>query len=402
MIPDLILPIICKKYNISYIVFDENLCIFDFTENIRQFIEPNLEIKNKADIREFFWEFVGLEETLDNLYKGKQEHLNIPLMYRNNIYYDIDVETCFIENKKYFISMFTKQQKNEHLSAIQKINEDNLRNYKQNDTYNKINKKVIMFNIDKDGFIKKVNSACTTFLGLKEKDLLGKHFSFYFFSNNKRKNLNNHNINILKAKNKEAVEVFLHVEIISISNDVLSDKVIICQDITYLKKIEAELEYVANHDNLTGLPNRAYLMKKIDENIEKSKENKLSFALCFIDLNKFKPVNDTYGHNVGDMLLKHVGKVLKSIVREEDMVSRIGGDEFVILLENLETKEYLEQVLFRIDEVSKETPFKYKEDLTIELSFSLGVSIYPTNGEDAKTLLDNADKDMYSKKLAKR
>jgi len=401
MIPDLILPIIFNKYQISYIIFDENLCIFDFTENISQFIEPNLKIKNKADIREFFWEFVGLEETLNDLLQGKQERLHIPLMYRNDIYYDIDTQTCFIENKKYFISMFTKQQKNEYLTAIQKINEDNLQNYKQNDAYNKINKKVIIFHIDRDGFIKKVNSACTNFLGLQEKDLLGKHFSLYFSSSNRRKNLNN-NISILKAKNKDGIEVFLHVEIINISNNISSDKVIICQDVTYLKKIEAELEYAANHDNLTGLPNRVYLMKRIDENIEKCKENKLYFALCFIDLNKFKPVNDTYGHNVGDMLLKHVGKVLKSVVREEDTVSRIGGDEFVILLENLEAKDYLEQVLLRIEEVSKEIPFKYKEDLIIELSFSLGTSIYPTNGENAKTLLDNADKDMYLKKLSSK
>jgi len=212
----------------------------------------------------------------------------------------------------------------------------------------------------------------------------------------------NNNISILKAKNKDGIEVFLHVEIINISNNTLSDKVIICQDVTYLKKIEAELEYAANHDNLTGLSNRVYLMKKIDENIEKCKDNKLYFALCFIDLNKFKPVNDTYGHNVGDMLLKHVGKVLKNVVREEDTVSRIGGDEFVILLEDLEAKDYLEQVLLRIEEVSKEIPFKYKEDLIIELSFSLGTSIYPTNGVDAKTLLDNADKDMYLKKLSSR
>jgi diguanylate cyclase (GGDEF)-like protein len=140
------------------------------------------------------------------------------------------------------------------------------------------------------------------------------------------------------------------------------------------------------------------LRKKIQEAIEKSKEKQEIFALCFIDLNKFKKVNDEHGHHVGDMLLKHVGVVLTNIIREEDIIARIGGDEFVILFKNLESLEYLTLALKRIEEISKKNPLHYNEDLIIELSFSLGVSVYPKDGEDIETLLNSADKKMYKEK----
>ncbi|RBQ29175.1 GGDEF domain-containing protein [Aliarcobacter vitoriensis] len=396
---DLILPIVCSKYKIAYVLFDKDLAIIDFVENMSDFIESDLKISEKSDLREVFWEFVGLEDSLNDLYEDKKEYLHLPMIFRNNIYYDINVEICFIENKKYFIAMFTKQQNNlmEYFKNIQKMNETNLHNYNTKKTFNKINEKLISFQIDNDGFIKNANSACTSFLGLEEKELINKHLSEYFFSRNKKIDLNSHS-NILRAENKDNIEIFFHAEIININNDISSDKIIVCQDITYLKKIESELEYAVNHDSLTGLPNRLYLTKKIDENIEKSIENNLFFALCFIDLNKFKAVNDTYGHHVGDMLLKHIGEVLKHTVREEDTVARLGGDEFVVLLESLESVEYLEKTISRIQEVSGKMPFHYNKDLIIELSFSFGTSIYPKDGEDAKTLLETADKEMYLKK----
>ena len=140
------------------------------------------------------------------------------------------------------------------------------------------------------------------------------------------------------------------------------------------------------------------LRKKIQEAIEKSKEKQEIFALCFIDLNKFKKVNDEHGHHVGDMLLKHVGVVLTNIIREEDIIARIGGDEFVILFKHLESLEYLNFALKRIEEISKKSPLYYNEDLTIPLSFSLGISIYPKDGDNIEDLLNHADEKMYEDK----
>ena len=113
---------------------------------------------------------------------------------------------------------------------------------------------------------------------------------------------------------------------------------------------------------------------------------------------KFKKVNDEYGHHVGDMLLKHLGEVLSDIIRDEDTIARLGGDEFVILFEHLESLEYLNLTLKRIEEISKKSPLYYNEDLTIPLSFSLGISIYPKDGDNIEDLLNHADEKMYEDK----
>ena len=113
---------------------------------------------------------------------------------------------------------------------------------------------------------------------------------------------------------------------------------------------------------------------------------------------KFKKVNDEYGHHVGDMLLKHLGEVLSDIIRDEDTIARLGGDEFVILFEHLESLEYLNLTLKRIEEISKKSPLYYNEDLTIPLSFSLGISIYPKDGDNIEDLLHHADEKMYEDK----
>ena len=399
---DLFLPIVCNKYNLSYIIFDQDFSIFEFTENMNVFVEENIKIKKGTDIREIFWEFIGLEDSLAEIYNSFRNYIHIPMIARNEIFYDINIELCDIESKKYFIAMFTKQLNSSisYLQTIQKINQDNLRKYQNKDKteeyYNAINKKLISFKIDKLGILKEVNKACTNFFGLEEKDLLEKHFSDFFHSRENRSNLNKIS-SIFRASNSNNVEVFFHADVIPINSED-SSKIIICQDITYLKKIESELEYAVNHDSLTGLPNRLYLLNKLEENIKKSKENKSIFALCFIDLNKFKEVNDNFGHHIGDILLKHVGDILTNTLREHDTVARLGGDEFVILLENIESIEYLDKTVSRINNLSSKMPLFYSQNIVINFTFSLGVSIFPYDGEDAETLLNKADKNMYLNK----
>ncbi len=168
-----------------------------------------------------------------------------------------------------------------------------------------------------------------------------------------------------------------------------------CQDITHLKKIEQELEYAARYDSLTGLSNRSYLLNKIDEAIKDADNNSCSFSLCFIDLDNFKPVNDNFGHHAGDMLLKHIASILSHEVRDFDTVSRIGGDEFIVLFSHIENQEYLDLAIQRIQKLPQLHPLIYNEEESIDFGFSLGVSSYPQNAHDAKTLLDYADKEMY-------
>ena len=408
MLSGLILPIICRKYNISCILFSKDFKIVEFTDNLKDFANDISNLNINSDIRDSFWGLVGVEGNLKDLDNKVKNYLHIPMLCKEDIFYDINIEICNIEtDKELYIAMFTRQSKlsMNYLHVIQQINHENLHYANQKEDmknnqiyYNLINQKLISFHINEKGIITEVNNACTSFFGLNQNEMIGHHFSKFFFSREVK--ISSIEVsNILRATNQEGIDIFFHTDIIPISSEKdLSDNIIICQDITYLKKIESELEYAVNHDSLTGLPNRLMLRKKIQEAIEKSKEKQEIFALCFIDLNKFKKVNDEHGHHVGDMLLKHVGVVLTNIIREEDIIARIGGDEFVILFKNLESLEYLTLALKRIEEISKKNPLHYNEDLIIELSFSLGVSVYPKDGEDIETLLNSADKKMYKDK----
>lgn len=170
----LILPIICKKYNISCILFSEDFKIVEFTDNLIDFVNDSKEITVNSDIRDFFWEFVGLEDKLKDLNINNKDYLHIPMLSKRDIFYDVNIELCYLEtNKVFYIAMFTKQSKltMDYVQAIQLTNQENLYNeYQKKDTknneiyYNLINQKLISFHIDDKGIITEVNEACISFL----------------------------------------------------------------------------------------------------------------------------------------------------------------------------------------------------------------------------------------------
>ncbi len=165
---------------------------------------------------------------------------------------------------------------------------------------------------------------------------------------------------------------------------------IVGRDISERKKSEKTIKYMAYHDSLTGLPNRnmfgRYLNKRL--NSEETKE----FAVLFLDLDRFKSINDTKGHTVGDQMLKEVADRLKTVVSKSGMVSRQGGDEFIILLENM-GKDQVKEIGNRIlSAFSQPIPLR-NEDFFI--TPSIGISLYPKDGEDQDTLIKHADTAMY-------
>lgn len=392
--------LLCKKSNMSFIRFDEDFKIIEFDKDILEMADDKKSAEIHRDVRDAFWEFIGLEDELKALYTNKKI-IQIPMIYKNDIYYNIELECCEISNEKSIIAYFTK--KTEFLLSYTKIAQDinkqtlifenNKKERRKKEQYNNlINQNLITFNVDVNGLITKINDACAYFFELEEKQMLDIHFSNFFKTRESNINKNK----ILSAVDINGKNIFFHIDIITSSKDgEIYENIIVCQDITYLKKIQEELTYAVEHDALTGLANRSNLLRKIDNAIGQSKKSNNSFAICFIDLNKFKPINDNYGHHAGDMLLKHISKLLLGLVRENDTVARIGGDEFVILFENIQSKDCIESTLSRIDEVSKTNPLIYNEDDTIHFSFSLGTSVFPDDGEDAKTLLEVADKEMY-------
>ena len=169
------------------------------------------------------------------------------------------------------------------------------------------------------------------------------------------------------------------------------------RDITERKASEAFVHHLAHHDVLTDLPNRLMLTDRLRQALAQARRDRSKLAVLFVDLDRLKPVNDSLGHDVGDLLLKEVAVRLCSVVaRDEDTVSRLGGDEFVILLPRLirehDAAMIAERVLNTLSESFLIGPHR------IDISASIGVAVYPQHGEDVNVLMKNADTAMYSAK----
>lgn len=176
--------------------------------------------------------------------------------------------------------------------------------------------------------------------------------------------------------------------------------VLVFTDITEQKAAEEELRYLANYDALTGLPNRALLMDRIQHGIEQARQQQRSLALCFIDLDKFKHVNDSLGHDIGDLMLKEVAQRLKRALRESDTVARLGGDEFVVLLEGYKHQENISHVANKMLTIIGE-PMQLGGD-SISVSPSIGIAVFPDDAANGTELMKHADVAMYHAKEAGR
>jgi diguanylate cyclase (GGDEF)-like protein/PAS domain S-box-containing protein len=168
------------------------------------------------------------------------------------------------------------------------------------------------------------------------------------------------------------------------------------QDVTERQKMHDQLVHQANHDILTGLPNRALLETRIQETLAHAKRHGRKAALLCLDVDRFKQINDTYGHSVGDECLKEISRRLASRVRPLDTVARAGGEEFSVLLHEIADLSDGEQVAADLLE-SLKVPFR-TDGLSIEFSASIGIAVYPTDGQDHEILWRNADMAMYRAK----
>lgn len=180
----------------------------------------------------------------------------------------------------------------------------------------------------------------------------------------------------------------------------ISHFVNIINDITKNKELENILQYKAVHDALTGLPNKTYLEDAIRYRIKRAMTENENFGLLFIDIDRFKNINDTLGHRVGDKLLRMFSKRLQNTVQKHDVVARIGGDEFIILVSDALNADTLHAVTKRLMEACRRK-FSYT-DHEFNITVSIGMVLFPDCGNDPETLIQNADIAMYQAKSAGR
>jgi diguanylate cyclase (GGDEF)-like protein len=167
-------------------------------------------------------------------------------------------------------------------------------------------------------------------------------------------------------------------------------------DVSAIKRTEAQAQYMALHDALTGLPNRSHIMQRFEMVMGRLREAGHEAALVFIDLDRFKDVNDTLGHGAGDTLLVEVAQRLRGAVRASDLVARLGGDEFLILMVAPDIRSEIERVRLRLMRAVAEPVHLLGRE--IHVTASIGVALFPHDGSDVQTLLRNADLAMYSAK----
>jgi diguanylate cyclase (GGDEF)-like protein/PAS domain S-box-containing protein len=170
----------------------------------------------------------------------------------------------------------------------------------------------------------------------------------------------------------------------------------IIRDITERKIVEERIAYLANHDSLTGIPNRAFLMKELDRAIQFACRGQYRLAVMLFDIDKFKLINDMHGHQVGDNVLKTVADRVKASIRNTDMVGRLGGDEFLIIVPMVKNNDDVLILIDRIFQFIRE-PIIAGETY-LETNISVGISIYPGDAEDKESLIKAADISMYEAK----
>ena len=186
------------------------------------------------------------------------------------------------------------------------------------------------------------------------------------------------------------------ITVIKDQSGLVCNYVIYFSDLTQLERTHEELRYLADHDNLTDLPNRRLFLDRLDQGVKRAQRSNSQLAIFFIDLDNFKLINDAHGHHAGDEILKEVGRRLLSAVRHSDTVARLAGDEFTIITESVTDAMEVTSIARKIMNCFDNPFMVFGEG--IDMSASVGIGIYPDDGEDLTSLLKRADEAMYSAK----
>ncbi|BDF96189.1 hypothetical protein KAN5_30270 [Pseudoalteromonas sp. KAN5] len=255
--------------------------------------------------------------------------------------------------------------------------------------------------------IQAVNQAFTHITGYQEQDVIGKtpailnsgrHKPAFFQALYQRLNEEGHWEGEVWNRRKDGsiYPSWLNISVVFDDDKEIEQYVALFNDISLRKENEQEMWLQTNFDNLTGLANRYHYNNKLDQEMIRASADNKRLAICFIDLDRFKSVNDTLGHNSGDLLLLEAAKRLKACMRSSDVVARLGGDEFALLLPGINTLADIERLAQKALQALNSS-FKIGEQ-DVFLSGSMGITIFPDDAVERKILLRNADSAMYKAK----
>ncbi len=256
---------------------------------------------------------------------------------------------------------------------------------------------------DPEGLIVNVNPETQTLLGYSREEMIGKHLEsiFYTEEHSQRSAI----ANLLNAcpvrsvetsvpsKSGDRIPIMLSVSECRDDFGTRIGYVLASKDITEYKHAKERIQYLATHDSLTGLPNRLLFTQLLSHSVQSAKRNNRQAAVFFVDLDRFKIINDTKGHDAGDKLLQEIAKRYKQVLRAADVVSRQGGDEFVILVEDFHKRGDLEHIAQNILSCTYKPVVLMGDEYRV--TASIGISLYPKDGSDEQTLMKNADTAMY-------
>ena len=377
--------------------------------NIKNFSTPEKRLENenynlkKISLRDIMYEddYIVLTEKLYGYIKNEVNRFEIEINIKNskNKWVLVKGQLFYAEDNKTLKICGTHTD----ISQIKRIH-SKLRKSEEfyRNLYN--NSSLIMFVVDFEyGNIVDANEAACKFYGYAKREFLQLKIHDVNTMEDEKiqeemlsvKTNNKHYFNFThKLKSGELRQVEVHSGMIMLDSKYYLYSII--HDITENKIKEEQINTLIYKDSLTNLYNRAYFMKDLENQIEVTKESKKLLGVLFMDLDGFKSINDNLGHNIGDLLLIEVGKRLLATLRSEDIVARIGGDEFTCLIKGIENEKYIKEVSQRIVQVCSK-PFSI-DDKDIYISASVGVAIYPSDGADSNLLIKNADIAMYKAK----
>ncbi len=269
-----------------------------------------------------------------------------------------------------------------------------------------------IFRLDPEGNITSWNEGIKNILGYLEDEIVGKPVDVFFTSRDRERNLLAYELGQARLNGtfiadglrvrKDGTTFYATITVTAIYDELgqLKGYSKIIRDITALKEAEETIRFQAFHDILTGLANRQALDDSFSLYLSMAVRHKHKLAILFLDLDRFKTINDTLGHGIGDMILREVAHRLSESVRKEDIVARLGGDEFIILLNEIHSVQDVVKVAEKI--LKAFTTVMRVQNQSLHVSTSIGIAMFPADGQDIYTLLKNADTALYRAKDAGR